>query len=118
MAEGEANNLEQVMTWYLEWFGSGVSWGPSFNGETETDQLIRSRGGKQEILEIEHRALLLLSKVLSPDVPIQFALSVIESVAYVTARFAAADRRNGRLYKDAALRILRDGLNVVSSSGS
>jgi hypothetical protein len=46
--------------------------------------------------------------------PVHFALSVIESIAYVTSKFAAADPLNSPLYQAAALRILKGGLSATS----
>jgi len=111
--EHNASDLEQILRLYLAWFGNGTTRGPSFNEKAQKNRGIPSGEDQPNILEIEHRALIFLSEVLSPDVPVQFALSLIESIAYVTSRFAAADRRNGPLYKDAALQILRGGLNLV-----
>jgi hypothetical protein len=50
------------------------------------------------------------------DFPAHFALSVLESVAYSTSRFAAADPANGILYRAAALQILEAGLPRRSES--
>jgi hypothetical protein len=63
-----------------------------------------------DITQIADAARQFLEDTLDPDLPVHFTLSVIESVAYTTSRFASADPANGMLYRAVALRILESGI--------
>ena len=103
-------DLSFILNLYLDWFDAG-----GYNAARVVVQpkMRRTCFPAPEVLDIsrvEDAARRFLNETLPPDVPVHFALSIIESLAYTTSRFAVADRANGLLYRAAALRILEAGL--------
>lgn len=106
-------DLGTILAFYLDWFESWAAEKRHFDlgpeiGQPECPPLIT---------HIEDAVRRFLSQKLPSDVPLHFALALIESVAYTTSRFVSADRANDILYRHTALLFLTEGLNRSSAQG-
>ncbi len=107
-------DLAAILTLYVAWFERGGLDNERLSGKTSEDHKALSGKNLPSITVIEDTARRFLSENLAPSVPAYFALSVIESIAYTTSKFASADRANASLYTATALQILREGFKHVS----
>jgi hypothetical protein len=114
----DAMDLADIMDLYFTWFGSDVTHGRVLNQNADKNTSSHSRKGELHISNIEELTRSVLIESLSSDVPVHFALSIIESVAYTASRFAVADHLNANLYRAAALLILEEGLPLLPDSQS
>ena len=115
VGEGDllATDLRSILNLYLDWFDCGrlgsadTITPPGMGNARPSEQSVPS------IIRVEDAARRFLLDRLPSDLPahfVHFALATIESLAYTTSRFAAADRANRLLYRAEALRILERGL--------
>lgn len=112
VGEGDllVTDLRSILNLYVNWFDCGrlgsapTITHPGMEKASPLEQSVPS------IMRVEDATRRFLVDRLCPDLPVHFALAVIESLAYTTSRFAAADRANRLLYRAAALRILERGL--------
>jgi hypothetical protein len=105
------SDLIAILDLYLAWFHRAAQHARTMKenrGHAITE-------AAPNIVQVSDAARDFLLQTLDPGFPVHFALSVFESVAYVTAQFASADRANRSLYRDAALRILKAGLPLDPS---
>jgi hypothetical protein len=111
----QITDLRSILNLYLYWFDRGYPCA----GRVAVQPRVGSTSPGQaapDITRIEDAARKFLADTLPPDLPVHFALSVIEALAYTTSRFASADRANGLVYRAAVLRILEAGLLSQAAS--
>lgn len=114
-------DLRSILDLYVDWFdsarlGSARAINPQSMGNAHP-----SEQSVPNIIRVEDAARKFLVDRLPPDLPahfVHYALATIESLAYTTSRFAAADRANRLLYRAAALRILEKGFPVRAPVGT
>lgn len=105
-----ATDLRSILNLYVDWFDCGRHGSartitpPGIGNARPSEQSVPS------IIRVEDATRRFLLDRLPGDLPVHFALAVIEALAYTTSRFAAADRANRLLYRAAALRMLEKGL--------
>ena len=108
--------LTAILMLYMAWFEGDIASIRRFAKGTSEGQSLRSATDFPPITQLEGIAKSLLTDSLPLNIPVQFVLSLIESVAHTTKRFILADRENAQCYRSAALRILSDGLTSKANN--
>jgi hypothetical protein len=108
--------LRSILNQYLDWYDRADPFSGRITSKNRMESVRPPEQPSPDITQIADAARTILSGTLPSDFPAHFALSVLESVAYSTSRFAAADPANGILYRAAALQILEAGLPRRSES--
>jgi hypothetical protein len=109
-------DLRSILNLYVDWFNRVDPFGGRVPAKPATASTYLLERDAPDITQVADAARAFLADALTEDFPVPFALSLIESVAYTTSRFASADRANGVLYRAAALQILEAGLPLQAES--
>jgi hypothetical protein len=107
-------DLSSILNNYIDWFRRADPQMRRRSPGLEAVHLSRLGQDSPDVAELTDAAREFLANSLPADFPAHFALSVIESVAYIAARFVSADYANAHLYRAGALRILEAGLPLRS----
>jgi hypothetical protein len=109
-------DLSSILNDYIDWFYHAGPQMRRASGTIGAANLPRPGQDPPDITQLTDIARQFLANRLPADFPAPFALSIIESVAYTTARFVSADYANSHLYQTGALRVLEAGLPLQSES--
>ena len=107
-------DLSSILNDYIDWVTRVGPYTGRSNAKPGAVSLPRLGQDPPDVTQVTDDARGFLASRLLADRTANFALSIIEPIAYTASRFASADHANAHLYRAWARRILETGLPLES----